>query len=73
METVPRGAASAESAQRADPNNLMRIMPAEEGPMTTPSHATQLKAKPFTSAIPCAAMIDLPGFQAAGAWRDPGN
>lgn len=51
METVPWGAASAESVQRVDPNNLIRIMLAEEGPMTAPAHATQLKAKPFTSAI----------------------
>lgn len=41
--------------------------------MTTPAHDSQLKTKPFTSVIPCAAMIDLPAFQAAGAWRDPGN
>ena len=41
--------------------------------MTTPEYVSELQAKPFTSAIPCAAMINLPGFQAAGAWRDPGN
>ncbi|HEY4557915.1 MAG TPA: LLM class flavin-dependent oxidoreductase, partial [Enteractinococcus sp.] len=41
--------------------------------MTSPVDLHRSVAQPFASAIPCAAMIALPLFQFAGAWRHPGN
>ena len=41
--------------------------------MTSPVEIPHPIAQPFASAIPCAAMIGLPPFQSAGAWRHHTN
>ena len=40
--------------------------------MTTPTVSRSF-AQPFTSAIPCAAIVGLPPYQSAGAWRHHHN